>query len=159
MVGAVDVVVRLADRDSAAELTTLHRAAAHTGFAHIFTPDAPPPTFAEDLARWGHWLGAEWDQGRRAHVAAVDAHTVGVVLTGPDPNEPGAGHLSRLYVHPTRWGQGIGTRLHAAARRDLTGRRFPEATLWVLERNHRARRWYERLGFPRASTTSSTASH
>jgi ribosomal protein S18 acetylase RimI-like enzyme len=143
----VEVVVRLADRGSAAELTRLHRAAAHTGFAHIFPPDAPPPTYEEDLAGWEFWLGPDWEQGRRAHVAVAGREAIGVVLTGPDPDEPALGHLSRLYVHPAWWGRGAGTRLYVAALGDLTQRGLPEATLWVLEGNRVARRWYERLGW------------
>lgn len=147
MMAGVDVVVRLADRDSAPALTALHRSAAHTGYAHIFPPDAAPPTYEEDLARWEHWLGPDWDQGRRAYVAAANRRVVGVVLSGPDPDEPEVGHLARLYVDPSCWGRGIGTRLYGTALRDLIDRDFPEATLWVLEANDRARSWYERLGW------------
>jgi ribosomal protein S18 acetylase RimI-like enzyme len=142
-----DVIVRLADRNSAPQLTAIHRAAAHTGFAHIFPPDAEPPAYEEDLARWRYWLGPDWEQGRRAHVAVAGGRVVGVVLAGPDPDEPELGHLARLYVEPARWGHGVGTQLHHAAVRDLAGRPFAEATLWVLEANSRARRWYERLGW------------
>ncbi|HEX6237777.1 MAG TPA: GNAT family N-acetyltransferase [Acidimicrobiales bacterium] len=143
----MDIAVRLAHRDAAPELTALHRRAAHTGFAHIFPPDAPPPTYEEDLARWEHWLGPDRAQGRRAYVAVASGRIVGVVLAGPDPDEPGVGHLARLYVDPVYWGRRIGTQLHATALRDLTGRGFREATLWVLEANSRARTWYERLGW------------
>ena len=142
-----DVEVRLADPGEARELTALHRVSAHTAFAHIFPPDVPPPLFEDDLARWEHWLGGDGAQGRRVRVAVVDGRAVGVVLTGPDPDEPGAGHLARLYVHPDAWGRGIGTRLHSVALGDLAARGFPAATLWVLEENRRARAWYERLGW------------
>jgi ribosomal protein S18 acetylase RimI-like enzyme len=145
--GQVDVVVRLADRDSASALAAVHRAAAFAAYADIFPPDAPPPTWEEDLARWQHWLGPDWDRGRRAHVAVAGGRVVGVVLSGPDPEEPGVGHLARLYVDPSRWGRGVGTRLYAAAHDQLVGRGDLEATLWVLEANDRARRWYERLGW------------
>lgn len=152
----MEVVVRLADRGSARELTALHRASAHTGFAHIFPADAPPPSFDEDLARWQHWLGEDWEQGRRAYVAVTEGRAVGVVLAGPDPEDPGVGHLARLYVHPEAWGQGIGSRLHEVALRDLTGRGFTEATLWVLEGNRRARDWYERLGWTQTERRKTT---
>jgi ribosomal protein S18 acetylase RimI-like enzyme len=147
MMAGVEVVVQLADRGSARALATLHRTAAHAGFAHIFPPDAAPPTFEEDLARWDYWLGPDWEQGRRAYVAVACGRVLGVVLSGPDPEEPGVGHLARLYVDPACWGRGIGTQLYVAALRDLTGRNFPEATLWGLEANRRARSWYESLGW------------
>jgi ribosomal protein S18 acetylase RimI-like enzyme len=147
MMVEVDVVVRLADRASAPDLVAVHRAAAHTGFAHIFPPEAEPPTYEEDLARWEYWLGPDWEQGRRAYVAIACRRVVGVVLAGPDPEEPALGHLARLYVEPAHWGHGLGTQLYNAAMGDLADRGFRDATLWVLEGNTRARRWYERLGW------------
>jgi hypothetical protein len=88
MMAGVEVVVQLADRGSARALATLHRTAAHAGFAHIFPPDAAPPTFEEDLARWDYWLGPDWEQGRRAYVAVARGRVLGVVLSGPDPRNP-----------------------------------------------------------------------
>ncbi len=52
-----------------------------------------------------------------------------------------------LYVHPERWRGGIGTVLLVAAERRLLDRGFTEAALWTLERNDRARRFYERHGW------------
>jgi ribosomal protein S18 acetylase RimI-like enzyme len=85
--------------------------------------------------------------GRRAFVAREDQTTVGVVLAGEDPMDASLGHVSRLHVAPERWGQGIATSLYDAAVDHLRTVGFAEATLWVLERNERARSWYERLGW------------
>lgn len=147
MMVPVEPVIRLAEQTSAAELAALHREAAHTAFADIFPPEAEPPRYEEDLVQWEYWLGPDRDMGRRAYVAVAEETTLGVVLTGPDPDEPSTGHLGRLYVRPAYWGQGIGTRLYGTAITDLRRRHFPEATLWVLEANTRVRSWYERLGW------------
>ncbi len=72
---------------------------------------------------------------------------MGVVLAGPDQIEPSVGHMARLYVAPDRWGRGIGSALYWAAIGFLREAAFAEATLWVLERNERARSWYEHLGW------------
>jgi ribosomal protein S18 acetylase RimI-like enzyme len=72
---------------------------------------------------------------------------VGTVLAGPDPDDRALGHLARLNVAPERWAEGIGRRLYDAAMASMAEAGFPAATLWVLERNPRARRWYERLGW------------
>jgi ribosomal protein S18 acetylase RimI-like enzyme len=143
----VAVVVRLADRGAAQPLAVLHLDAALAGYGHIFPVEAPPPTPDEVLEQWEHWLGADWDAGRRAFVAEEGIDAVGVVLAGPDPAEPTSGHVARLYVRPDRWGARIGSALYAQAIAHLTESGFPEATLWVLEHNLRARRWYERLGW------------
>lgn len=156
----MEMVVEPAKRHEAGALTVLHHRAALRAFAHIFPRDAPAPKFEDDLPRWEHWLGADYDQGRRSYVARTPADSiVGVVLAGPDPDEPSVGHLARLYVDPDHWGQGVGTQLYNAAMADLTSR-FGEATLWVLEGNTRSRSWYERLGWrltPKRKTTYAPA--
>ncbi|MET0902142.1 MAG: GNAT family N-acetyltransferase [Acidimicrobiales bacterium] len=142
-----DAVVELADRSGAIELAALHRRAALAAYGHIFPPEAPPPTVDELAAMWEHWLGDDWDRGRRAFVARLTGDTIGVVLTGPDPEDPPVGHLARLYVDPGQWGRGIGRRLYVAAIDQLHRDGFTAATLWTLEANERARSWYERLGW------------
>jgi ribosomal protein S18 acetylase RimI-like enzyme len=143
----VDVVVRLADRDLAPVLAELHRESAVAGYGHIFPQEAAPPSYDEVLNQWTHWLGRDSELGRRAFVAYEGDTVVGVVLAGPDPHDPRRGHVARLYVTPRRWGAGIGRKLYCAALEHLRGAGFAEATLWVLERNDRARSWYERLGW------------
>ena len=143
----MSATIQLAGRDQARVLAALHLDAAIAGYADIFPEDAPPPTLDEVVEQWRYWLGPDWDAGRRAFVASEESATVGVVLAGEDPTEPSLGHVARLYVAPKRWGQGIGTTLYEAAVDHLRTVGFTEATLWVLERNTRARSWYERLGW------------
>ncbi len=156
----MDITVRLAVPQEARGITAVHQRAARVGFAHIFPPDAPPPAFGDDLARWAYWLGPDYENGRRCYVALDDDDIIGVVLAGPDPEEPRAGHLARLYIRPDRWGRGVGSHLYGIAMADLRSR-FNGATLWVLEGNTRARTWYERLGWrltERRKTTYAPAS-
>lgn len=66
----------------------------------------------------------------------------------PDPADAsGAGELFALYLHPTVWNRGFGRALLALALDHLDACGHPCATLWVLERNARARRFYEVLGW------------
>jgi RimJ/RimL family protein N-acetyltransferase len=51
--------------------------------------------------------------------------------------------LAHLYVHPTAWGQGVGTRLLDTVR----AASLDKLTLYVFQRNVRARRFYEAKGF------------
>ena len=71
--------------------------------------------------------------------------------SGPQTRpETGAGRraeLYALYVAPAWWSTGTG---HALTRRVLDETRsegYPRISLWVLEQNARARRFYERSGF------------
>jgi ribosomal protein S18 acetylase RimI-like enzyme len=143
----IDPVVSTADLALAPALAELHLRAALAGYGHIFPAEALPPTIEELLAQWEHWLGPDRANGRRAFVAHAGAALVGVVLAGPDPVEPELGHLARLYVTPDLWGDGIGGHLYRAAMDHMRDAGFDAVTLWVLERNHRARAWYERLGW------------
>jgi len=52
-----------------------------------------------------------------------------------------------LNVHPTAWRRGVGTELLQAVLERLRLLRFTAATLWVLEKNSRARAFYEAAGF------------
>lgn len=66
-----------------------------------------------------------------------------------DPEYHRRGHqeLYGLYLLDTHWGQGLGQRLYQEAERCLTRTSAEGVTLWVLEANARARRFYERLGY------------
>jgi GNAT superfamily N-acetyltransferase len=129
----------------AGRIAQLHLATALEAYAGIFPPEAPPPTLAALTADWAARLAAP--PPHLVLVAEEDASLVGVVAAGPDPDDEAAGHLSRLYVTPPSWGRCIGRSLHDRALAHLRAQSFREATLWVLEANHRARTWYERLGW------------
>lgn len=55
--------------------------------------------------------------------------------------------VATMYLDPVVWRNGGGRKLLDALLRDLRNRGFHEATLWVLERNDRGRRFYEALGW------------
>lgn len=151
MIEGVSWHVRAARADEADELAGLNLRTALAAYGHIFPPEAPAPTHEGMRAQWDHWLGPDQANGRRAFVAVEHGWEhdtiVGAVLVGPDADDPAVGHLSRLNVTPERWAGGIGTDLYETAVRAMAEAGFPSATLWVLERNTRARAWYERLGW------------
>ena len=128
----------------AAPLAALQRSSALAGFAHIFPPEAPKPTL-EGLTE--QWAGVLADRSQRVIVTTAHDVPIGVVVAGPDPVDPGVGHVARLYVAPSRWGRGTGSSLLDGGVGELRRQGFAEATLWVLERNERARSWYERRGW------------
>jgi len=73
----------------------------------------------------------------------------GFVSTGPsrdDDAAPSTVELYAFYLDPTAWGRGLGRALFAAAVSDLQDRGCGAITLWVLEGNARARRFYEAAG-------------
>lgn len=69
-----------------------------------------------------------------------------VVGPGHDDDRPG-GELHALYVAPAAWGSGLAAQLLAEGLARLTAAGLTPVSLWVLEENARARRFYTRHGF------------
>ena len=86
-------------------------------------------------------------EGDAVMVAERGSHLLGFSSYGTsrdDDASPGVGELFAIYVSPAAWGTGVGRQLHDLAAEALTSSGCTEATLWVLDGNERARRFYER---------------
>lgn len=57
------------------------------------------------------------------------------------------GEVPAIYVDPGAVGTGVGRELFAAVSEALRDAGYARATLWVLEANERARRFYEKAGW------------
>jgi ribosomal protein S18 acetylase RimI-like enzyme len=73
----------------------------------------------------------------------------------PDTDPLTVGEVQAIYLLPEYWGQGIGKMLMNAGLRRLAEAGYREADLWVLETNHRARRFYEATGWHPDGTVKS----
>lgn len=120
--------------------------------------DQLPDTFLDGLATeidrrtslWERVIAGASSRGEMQLVAEEDERVVGFVAFGPshdEPVDPGVGEVYAIYVDPGYWDRGYGRALFAAAVRGLTEAGFREATLWVLDTNARARRFYEIAGW------------
>jgi ribosomal protein S18 acetylase RimI-like enzyme len=81
-------------------------------------------------------------------------------LRGDRPSEDAdagerTAELYAIYLDPEQLGTGLGRRLFEHAVEDLRSRRFDTVTLWVLETNERARRFYEVAGWKHDGTVTS----
>jgi GNAT superfamily N-acetyltransferase len=100
---------------------------------------------------------AEPREGWRTLVAEKEGRILGFAVTGPSEDgdaDPKTGEVYAIYLEPSRVGTGIGRVLFEHAVSDLRERGFATATLWVLETNERARRFYEVAGWKPDGTTS-----
>jgi GNAT superfamily N-acetyltransferase len=89
---------------------------------------------------------AEW----RTWVAEDEGRVTAFAVTGPSEDadaEPSTGEVYAIYLEPDRVGTGLGRSLFEHAIADLRERGFSVVTLWVLETNERARRFYEVAGW------------
>jgi ribosomal protein S18 acetylase RimI-like enzyme len=100
----------------------------------------------EQRADWRTWLAE--DGGR----------VVGFAVTGPSEDadaERTTAEVYAIYLEPDRVGTGLGRDLFSHAVTDLRERGFDAVTLWVLETNERARRFYEAAGWKPDGTITS----
>jgi ribosomal protein S18 acetylase RimI-like enzyme len=83
-------------------------------------------------------------------VAEAGGKIVGFCSVGrsrEDDADESMGELYALYVDAQLMNQGVGSQLLAAGQTHLRNHGFAQATLWVLESNHHARRFYEGKGW------------
>lgn len=142
--------IRAAGLDDAAAIGACHVLSWLAAYAGQF-----PQSFLDELdpdaraAGWRGYLEAGDHDHEALAVAEVDGEVVGFASVGPcrDPDHPGTGELYAIYLLPQAWGCGAGRELIATALDALAGFGFAEATLWVLDTNARARRFYETAGW------------
>jgi RimJ/RimL family protein N-acetyltransferase len=121
-------------RSGAGEAEThwqIQREACLAGLAHIFPPDLYPFPDEEVLRRWQEF-------GGEVLVAERNGRAVGIAGMQ-------ACWLHGFYVRPEWWGTDVAGELHDAALAAAPD--CPELRLWVLEENHRARRFYAKHGW------------
>ncbi|MGH3670856.1 MAG: GNAT family N-acetyltransferase [Pseudonocardiaceae bacterium] len=83
-------------------------------------------------------------------LATSQAAILGFVAIGPNQDNtaaPEIGQIYAIYRRPHQRGRGIGTQLHDAALDRLSTLGFTQGTLWVLESNEPASRFYHRHGW------------
>jgi GNAT superfamily N-acetyltransferase len=136
--------VDFARAEDAPSIAALHVHSATTAYRDILPDDAPAPTLA---ALESEWRAAIADALTSVLVARRGHIIVGVVAVRAAPDDDSRGELRRLYVQPDSWSQGIGGLLHDAALARARERDFSTLSLWVLEENVRARRFYETRGW------------
>jgi len=146
-VTSMEVRIRQAVADEARALAALQRRSALFAYASIFPPEAAQPDLDRMTLDWQRRLSGMHSPNARGYRADVRNLPVGVIIACGDPDDPKLGHITRLYVDPQEWGQGIGRSLYDEALSHLRSIGYVQASLWVLERNERARSWYERLGW------------
>jgi ribosomal protein S18 acetylase RimI-like enzyme len=103
------------------------------------------------VGRWERSL-AEANDGRNGVlVADAGGSLLGFVEYSPsrdgDADQARVGEIGAIYLLPSFWGKGVGRRLMGAALARLAEARFDQVTLWVLDSNARARRFYEAGGW------------
>ena len=82
-----------------------------------------------------------------AHVANVPVGWIAFGACRDSDKDSQWAEVEAFYVLPAFWGQGVGRRLNDAVRPVLLDAGYKNVALWVLAENHRAKAFYERVGF------------
>ncbi|MDG4778733.1 GNAT family N-acetyltransferase [Micromonospora sp. WMMD961] len=97
------------------------------------------------------WTAAIESPHKRILCAVDEGRIAGIAAMGPPlsakVDASTTGQLYQIHVNPARWGEGIGSTLHAAFVRYLDEASLPIGMLEVWERNKRAQSFYARHGW------------
>ncbi|HEX6495671.1 MAG TPA: GNAT family N-acetyltransferase [Acidobacteriaceae bacterium] len=142
------LLLRAAERADAMAVAQVHVRSWQAGYRGLL-PDAYLDGLRpEDRATRYDFATA--DVRAPSTMVAVDGDVIcGFATTSParDADVPEHGELCALYVDPEWWGRGVGAALISAARGRLLDRGFRNATLWLLDGNARADRFYRMDGW------------
>jgi GNAT superfamily N-acetyltransferase len=148
-----EIVVREAVPEDAEGIARVHVSSWQGAYDHIFPTESLAgldDTEGRRAAGWRRELEARVPLASTL-VAERDGEIVGFVDVRPsrdDDAEPeSTAELTAIYVAPPAWGAGAGRLLMAEALERLRSLEFEDVTLWVLEDNPRARRFYEIAGW------------
>ncbi len=142
--------VRLATAADAPVMARLRARSWQATYADLL-PNAVIEDVVGSEAEWAARLASRiGDPDSTIFVIEIHGTVVGVAITGPS-GDPGAGpetgEVRAIYLDPDAIGRGLGRTLFAEVVADLATRGFTTATLWVLDTNARARRFYEIAGW------------
>jgi ribosomal protein S18 acetylase RimI-like enzyme len=137
------------DVDAIARIHVASWRAAYTG---LIDKEALAVRTVERRTReWRERLTGESGAGQTFYVARESDAVVGFASAGPsdddDVDPETTVNVYSLYLDPEMTGRGIGSALLAHVLDDFSRRGFTLATLYVLDGNTQARRFYERAGW------------
>jgi len=144
---AEDVAVRAATLDDAGDIERIRVAGWRVAYAGLVPQGYLDAMRLDDdaIAARRHRMHRNPPEVRSL-VSEDDTGLAGFVVYGPDRDDRALGEIYALYVAPRAWSHGHGRALLDRAVRALADAGYPEAGLWVLEGNTRARAFYERFG-------------
>ncbi|PSQ17470.1 N-acetyltransferase [Halobacteriales archaeon QS_8_69_26] len=141
-----DASVRPADPDEATGVERVARESWHAAYDDILGAD----TVDSVLDEWYDVDGLRESIDRDDHVFLVadDGGVAGFAHAGRPPDDD-YWHLTRIYVLPDRWGDGVGTALLERLESELDEREVESYRLAVLADNEVGVSFYESRGFER----------
>ncbi len=144
------IEIRHATTSDVPSLVACHLACWREAYQEVAPADYLAELDQSIPARIAFWT-SKIAKGNAPWLAVDDETVIGLAAAGPteDDDLPSGLELFAIYVRATHWDSGLGHRLLEAAIGNAP------ASLWALEDNPRAHRFYRRHGF----TPDGTAKH
>jgi GNAT superfamily N-acetyltransferase len=156
------VLIRTATLTDAPAISAVQRAGWFAAYSDIIAPHIIDQVTTPDGGARVRETFRTRPWQRKIVACTPDSEIIGYAAFGPERDVLGApwphpvttagaageiAELYALYVHPSSWSTGAGRALmdRVLDRTGQTG--YAEITLWVLAKNARARRFYERAGY------------
>ncbi|BAY87014.1 GCN5-related N-acetyltransferase [Calothrix parasitica NIES-267] len=113
-----------------------------------------PQSYLNNLSisqREKSWQNILTNSQTRTIVQEIDDLVVGFANFGKtrdvDKDSKVTGEITSIYLNFEYWRKGLGTELVKYILKDMRNRKFTQTTLWVLDTNQIARKFYEKMGF------------
>lgn len=149
----MEASIRAATADDARAIAEVHVASWQGAYSDIIDLDNVGDSMDVDEREraWRERIPLIGDEGHRTWVAEIDERVTGFAFTRPtqddDLNPLEIAELVALYLDPEIFGAGVGKSLLGRAVAGMRNQGFLQATLWVLEENVRAIRFYRQEGW------------
>lgn len=144
------VTLRLARADDADAIGRIQVETWRAAYTGLMPEEAVAGFDVESRQRmWREGLGRRPRPGSATFVVEDGGEVVGFASVGASRDEDAEreGELYAIYLHPSRWGDGIGRALLQRAEESMRSSGFRRALLWVLAGNERAERFYRAAGW------------
>ena len=139
--------IRRADVNDARILGEIHSQSWKVAYKGI-VPDSVLDNINADK-RQKYFEKALSEKGEEDTLIFKDDKAVGFMCIGKcrdEDKDDTYGEIWGMYLLPEYWNQGIGTYLINYGLNELKSRNYKKVTLWVLEENINARKFYEKIG-------------
>jgi L-amino acid N-acyltransferase YncA len=138
--------IRVASENDADAIATIHVASWQAIYkGHIPDSVLQHLSIKERAERWRALI----KNNVKILVIELNNQMAGFASIGPsrDADAKNSGEISAIYFHPNFWRKGLGRMLGESACDELKKMGFNDVTVWVLDKNVQARRFYESIGF------------
>lgn len=143
------MVIRLATSNDAWAIARVHVLSWQTGYRGLVSDNILENLSIEHRAAFWAGVLSQPMPNQRTFVADFSGDIRGFVTGGRcrDEDSRTSGELQAIYVLPEQWDTGTGSALHKTCIDALRADAFTDATLWVVEGNDRALRFYGKHGW------------